>query len=286
MPHNTHTPISAPQANMLNGSYKTAFEDQEFLSKDEMRGTRLMLEYEKPESVLRAMQIKSTIVAFGSARIPSPEQSEALLLAAKTPEEKTYADMRAKQVRWYDMAREFGKLASLHGGALNGRIGEPLHNVIATGGGPGLMEAANRGAHDVGAPSIGFNITLEHEEQPNPYSSPELTFLFKYFGIRKMHLALRAKALAVFPGGLGTWDELFEISNLLACGKMPPLPIVLFDRQYWQTVCNIPALVEMGMISQSALDLFSYADSAQEGWESIRPAVLLDTPTLAAAGVK
>jgi uncharacterized protein (TIGR00730 family) len=265
---------SGAQANMLNGSYRIAFDDKEFLYRDELRGARLMLEYEKPEAALRAMQIQSTIVAFGSARVPSPEEAEAMLRAASTPEEKKRAQMRAGQVRWYEMAREFGRIASREGGALNGHIGEPLHNVIATGGGPGLMEAANRGAHDVGAPSIGFNITIEHEQRPNPYSSPELTFLFKYFGIRKMHLALRARALAVFPGGFGTFDELFEVLNLQTCGKMPMIPVVLFDRQYWSTVCNMQALVDTGMISPEALDLIAYADSAEEGWEIVQPATL------------
>lgn len=257
----------AHQANMLQGAYKLAQHDHNFLEHDDQRGIRLMLEYQKVETALARRNIASTMVVFGGARILSPEQSEAALLAAKTPAERELAQLRAKQVRWYDMAREFGKIVSLRGGALGQVAGDPLQNVIATGGGPGLMSAANRGAHDVGAPSIGYNITLEFEQQPNPYSTPDLTFLFKYFGIRKMHMALRASGLAVMPGGFGTMDEVYEIANLISCDKMPMIPIVLFDRKFWESTCNFQALLDEGLISQSAMDLFSYADSAEEGWQ-------------------
>lgn len=198
------------QANMTHGAYRIAHQDDEFLEHDDQRGVRLMMEYQKTESALLRSNIETTLVVFGGARILSPEQSSAALQAAKTPEEKYMAELRAKQVPWYEMAREFGRIVSLRGGALPQAAGDSLRNVIATGGGPGLMEAANRGAHEVGAPSIGFNITLEHEQAPNPYSNPELTFLFKYFGIRKMQMALRASGLAVMPGGLGTMDELYD----------------------------------------------------------------------------
>lgn len=254
------------QLNMLHSSYRLAFQDPAFLEHDEQRGVRLMLEYQKTESALTKRNIDSTLVVFGSARVLSPEQSEAALKAARTPEEKAHAELRAKQVPWYEMSREFGKIASLRGGALPAVAGDPLHNVIATGGGDGLMGAANRGAHDVGAPSIGYNITLEHEQTPNPYSTPELTFLFKYFGIRKMQMALRCKGLAVMPGGFGTLDEIYELANLISCDKMPMIPIVLFDRKFWETTCNFQALLDHGLISKSAMDLFSYADTAEEGW--------------------
>ncbi len=262
-------PDSAPtQPNLAHPAYRLATEDPDFLGKHELRGARLMLEYEKPERALRELGIESTIVAFGSARVLSPEQAAQASLEAKTPEEIAAASMRQGQTRWYEMAREFGKIASERGGALNGAGGSARRNVIATGGGPGLMEAANRGAYDAGAPSIGFTIELPFEETPNPYSSPELTFRFKYFGIRKMHLAIRCSALAVFPGGFGTLDEVFEILNLFAT-KVDPIPVIFFDRAYWNSIINFQALIDHGMVSPSALRLFDFADSAEEGWQKM-----------------
>lgn len=253
-----------------NSSYLLATEDRDFLQADAQRGLRLLMEYQKPELILDRLGIASTIVAFGSARILSPEAAEAALASASTDAQRSAAQLRVRQARWYSMAREFGRIASVHGGALNGRDGSGLHrNVIATGGGPGLMEAANRGAAEAGAPSIGFTIELPHEERPNPYSTPELTFKFKYFGIRKMHLLLRCKALAVFPGGYGTLDELFEIANLVSCKKMERIPIVLFDREYWSKAMNLQALLDEGMISPHALELISFADSAEDGWNAM-----------------
>ena len=218
----TSQSTQSAQANMIHDAYKIAHHDHDFLGHEDMRGVRLMLEYQKAESAIKAMHIETTVVVFGSARVLSPEQSEMALMDAKTSEEKTLAVLRAKQVPWYEMSRDFGKIVSLHGGALKSEPGAALQNVIATGGGPGLMEAANRGAHDVGALSIGYNITLKHEQQPNPYSTPELTFLFKFFGIRKMHMAMRMSSpgalmsggLAVMPGGAGTFDELFDNNNM------------------------------------------------------------------------
>jgi uncharacterized protein (TIGR00730 family) len=266
------TDVVAPeelQANMVQGAYKIAHHDHSFLEHDDQRGIRLMLEYQKVETALVRRNIASTMVVFGGARILSPEQSEAALMSAKTPENRALAELRAKQVPWYEMAREFGKIVSERGGALGQVAGGPLQNVIATGGGPGLMEAANRGAHEVGAPSIGYNITLEFEQQPNLYSSPDLTFLFKYFGIRKLQMALRASGLAVMPGGLGTMDEVYEIANLISCEKMPVIPIVLFDRKFWEATCDFQYMLDQGLISKSAMDLFSYADSAEEGWQAM-----------------
>jgi len=247
-------------------SYLLAVEDTEFLLRDEMRAIRFALEYEKPELALRDWGIRSTIIVFGSARIPSPEQVEAAM-AQNTVERQRMEQMR-DQSRYYEIAREFARIASQRGGAFSPKD-RWRDNVIATGGGPGIMEAANRGAADVNAPSIGFNISLPHEQYPNPYVTPELTFRFHYFGMRKMHFAMRANALAVFPGGFGTLDELFEILTLQQTGKAPPAPIVLFGKSYWTRIINFEALAEERAISASDLNLFEYADTAEEGWASL-----------------
>ena len=243
------SPAPFPAEQMASTSYRLAALDQDFLLSDPMRGVRFMLEYSKAELTLREWSIRSTIVVFGSARI--------------------HEDGPGQQKHWYGQAREFGRICSLYGGALDGHAGTPRDNVIATGGGPGAMEAANRGARDAGAPSIGFNITLPHEQIPNPWSTPELTFRFHYFSMRKMHLAMRAKALVVFPGGFGTFDELFEILTLAQTGKAPRVPIVLFDSAYWKSIVNFEALAQQGMIDARDLDLFCYADSAQEAWDHL-----------------
>jgi len=222
--------------------------DQDFILGDSMRGVRFMLEYEKAEEALRAWSVRSTIVVFGSARARE--------------------NGPGRQPFWYEQARAFGRIASQRGGALKPH-GHTRDNVIATGGGPGLMEAANRGATDAGAPSIGFNISLPHEQQPNPYSTPGLTFSFHYFAMRKMHLAMRANALVVFPGGFGTLDELFEVLNLRLTGKSPPLKIVMVDRKFWQTAINFNALVEAGTIVRADCDLFDYAEDAEDAWSKL-----------------
>ncbi|HYG89752.1 MAG TPA: LOG family protein [Azospirillum sp.] len=266
-------------------NYRLAFEDRDFLLSPAMRGVRFMLEYAKPEERLQAWGVRSTIVVFGSARVPSPEQAEALRSAARTPAEREAAERRARQTRWYEEARRFGRIVSERGGALAPTPDGQCDNVIATGGGPGLMEAANRGASDVGAPSIGYNISLPHEQYPNPYSTPDLTFQFHYFAIRKMHLAMRANGLAVFPGGFGTLDECFEILNLQNTNKASPLPVVLVDRAYWNEVVNFKALAEHGMISPEDLDLFDLVDTAEEAWEAmIRRGLKRGVPPLGAAG--
>jgi len=238
----------APNGNsgqMASPSYRLAALDQDFLLGDSMRGVRFLLEYAKAEEALRKWGVLSTIVVFGSARVRP--------------------DGPGEEPRWYAAARDFGRLASARGGALlNGADGR--HNVVATGGGPGIMEAANRGAADIGAPSIGFNITLPHEQEPNPYSTPELTFRFHYFAMRKMHLAMRASGLVIFPGGFGTLDEFFEILTLRQTQKSPPIPIALFDEAYWRKVINFDALAEHGMIAQADLDLFGFADTAEDVW--------------------
>ncbi|WP_205963553.1 LOG family protein [Roseicella aquatilis] len=238
-------------AQMASPSYRLAVEDPDFLLRDEMRAMRFAMEYEKAELALRDWGVRSTVVVFGSARIPAPEE------AAGHP--------RRHLAPWYERAREFGRLVSLRGGALapQGRLRD---NVIATGGGPGIMAAANRGAAEAGAPSIGFNITLPREQEPNPWSTPELTFRFHYFAMRKMHFAMRANALAVFPGGFGTFDELFEILTLLQTRKAPPVGVVLFGRDYWREVMNFEALARHGMVDPADLALFGLVDEPEEAW--------------------
>jgi uncharacterized protein (TIGR00730 family) len=235
-------------AQLTSAAYRLPVHDKDFLLGDSMRGVRFLLEYAKAEEALRSWGVRSTIVVFGSARIRE--------------------NGPARHPHWYGEARSFGRIASERGGALsiNGGIRD---NVIATGGGPGIMEAANRGACDAGAPSIGFNITLPHEQEPNAYSTPELTFRFHYFAMRKMHLAMRANALVVFPGGFGTFDELFEILTLRQTGKAPHVPTVLMDRAYWHSVLNLDVLVDMGMINPEDANLFTYADTAAEAWSDL-----------------
>ena len=240
-------------------SYRLASLDQDFLLSDTMRGVRFLLEYEKVEQALRAWGVVSTIVVFGSARIR--------------------ADEAGRGAFWYEQARCFAKLASEQGGALRDGEGGRT-NVIATGGGPGIMEAANRGAYDACAPSIGFNITLPREQAPNPFTTPELTFRFHYFAIRKMHLAMRANALVVFPGGFGTLDELFEILTLRQTGKAPQVPIILFDEGYWRRVINFDALVELGMVSSTDQHLFGFADGAEQAWTALLERGLVTTAAL------
>jgi hypothetical protein len=247
-------------------SYKLPVEDLDFLLRDEMRDIRFALEYAKPELLLRDWGIRSTIIIFGSARTPSPEQAEAAVTAATTDAERAAAQRMVRRSTLYSAARELGRIISERGGAFS-----PEHrwrdNVVATGGGPGIMEAANRGAFDAGAPSIGFNVTLPKEQQPNQYSTPELTFQFHYFAMRKMHLAMRANALVVFPGGFGTMDELFEILTLEQTRKAPGMPIVLFDQAYWRRMINFDALVEEEVIAADDLALFEFADTAEAAWE-------------------
>lgn len=240
------------ESQMSSPSYRLPALDMDFILGDSTRGVRFLLEYQKAEEALRRACIVSTIVVFGSARL--------------------HENGEGRSRHWYAEARHFGQIASERGGALD-RAGE-RHNVIATGGGPGLMEAANRGAHQAGAPSIGFNITLPTEQQPNPYTTPELTFRFHYFAMRKMHLAMRARALVVFPGGFGTLDELFEVLTLQQTRKMLPCPIVLVGSGYWRSVLNLNTMIEAGVIDAKDTGLFGYADSADEAWAALLAAGL------------
>ncbi|MBA4337416.1 MAG: TIGR00730 family Rossman fold protein [Hyphomonas sp.] len=235
-------------------SYQLAALDQEFILGDSMRGARFMMEYAKAEEHMRARRIRSTIVVFGSARI--------------------LEDGGDWQAKTYNAARTFARIASERGGALADR--EPWHdNVIVTGGGPGIMEAANRGAQDAGAMSIGLNIAIPHEQAPNPYITPELSFKFHYFAMRKMHFAMRARALVIFPGGFGTLDELFELLTISQTGKAPAIPIVLYDRAFWTRIIHFEALAETGMISPADLGLFDIVDDAEEAWERLTARGLL-----------
>jgi uncharacterized protein (TIGR00730 family) len=274
MPDNT--------AQKRSRSYQLAIEDQEFLLRDEMRPFRFGMEYAKAEYALRDWGVRSTVVVFGSARIPSPERAEALAAAAKTAAEKRAARQAMERSRMYEDARAFARIVSLRGGAL-AASGAPRDNVIATGGGPGIMEAANRGASEAGAPSIGFNITLPHEQDPNGWSTPALTFRFHYFAMRKMHLAMRANALAVFPGGFGTFDELFELLTLVQTGKATPRPIVLVGRAFWEQAVNLPMLAEHGMIDARDLSLFEIVDTPEEAWASLVQRGLEASPPAPAA---
>ena len=242
----TDEPSNAAQ--LTSPSYRLAALDQDFLLGDAMRGVRFQLEFEKAERALKTWGVRSTIVVFGSARVRE--------------------DGPGSHPRWYDEARRFGALASLQGGAVQ-EDGGVRDNVIATGGGPGIMAAANRGAAEAVAPSIGFNITLPSEQQPNPWSTPELTFRFHYFAMRKMHLAMRANALVVFPGGFGTLDELFEILTLRQTGKAPPIPVVLIDQAYWRAAIGFETLVKEGFVARADLDLFAFAETAVEAWDAL-----------------
>ncbi len=248
MNDDTTTPAATASAQTASPSYRLASLDQDFLLGDSMRGIRFLLEYAKADEALRAWGVRSTIVVFGSARVRENGPGQ--------------------QARWYAQARAFARLASERGGARVHNHGV-RDNVIATGGGPGIMEAANRGAVEAGAPTIGFNITLPNEQLPNGWSTPNLTFRFHYFAMRKMHLAMRANALVVFPGGFGTLDELFEILTLRQSGKAPQIPVVLFDEGYWRSVVDFEQLVDNGMIDAADLDLFRFAEDAEAVWDQL-----------------
>jgi uncharacterized protein (TIGR00730 family) len=255
-----------------SSSYRLAYQDEEFILRDELRPVRLQLELLKPELILQENHIESTVVVFGSARILEPETAQARLVSAEAEYRKNKNDDDLKQKvniarralansKYYEEARKLGGLISSHTGK------DML--VVITGGGPGIMEAANRGAHEAGIPSIGMNIVLPFEQAPNPYITPELTFQFHYFAVRKMHLLMRAKALVAFPGGYGTLDELFETLTLVQTQKVNAIPILLFGRGFWERVINFNALVEEGTISAKDLDLFQFVDTAEDAWNII-----------------
>ncbi len=245
-------------------AYRLAFQDPDFLLRDDLRPVRFQLELMKAELALAEAGIASTFVFYGSARIPAPEDAAALVAAA-TPETRAVADSLAAKAHYYTVARELARLASSVPGDAAGR-----QFVVCSGGGPSIMEAANRGAADVGAPSIGLNIVLPFEQLPNPYVTPGLSFQFHYFALRKMHFLMRARAVAAFPGGFGTFDELFELLTLVQTGKVARLPIFLFGRSFWERVVNFEALAEEGTIARSDLDLFHFVETADEAWAVVK----------------
>lgn len=248
---------STPQTE--SPAYRLAFADDDYLTAEETRGIRFQLEYMKTETRLREAGVNSTVVLFGGARIPEPGKPA---WAAKNDQQRVNLE---KASRYYDEARRFAQLVSQTSKASGYK-----DYVVTTGGGPGVMEAGNRGAADVGAPSIGLGIVLPHEQAPNIYVTPEFSFNFHYFATRKIHFLLRAKAVAVFPGGFGTLDEFFETLTLIQTGRMAKIPLLLFGTEFWGKVINFEALADAGTISPDDTNLFSIVDSAEEGWEVIR----------------
>jgi len=250
----------APQTpQTLSPAFRLAFSDQDFMTSEDTRGIRFQLEYLKPEFRLREAGINSTVVLFGGARIPEPGKAA---WAAKNEVQKQ--NLEAASI-YYDEARRFAQLASMTAQSFD------YHDyVVVTGGGPGVMEAGNRGAADIGAPTIGLNIVLPHEQAPNIYVTPELSLNFHYFATRKIHFLLRAKAVAVFPGGFGTMDEFFEALTLIQTGRMDRVPLLLFGGEFWSKVINFEALAEAGTIAPTDPSLFSIVDSAEEGWAVVR----------------
>ena len=267
--------LSPASPQTLSSAYRLAYADTEFMLRDELRPVRLQLELLKPELAMTERGIRSTVVVFGGARIPEPDVARKRLADAEAAQRENSSDgalesevrkMRklVERSRYYDEARRLGYLISTHSKAAGDG-----HLVVVTGGGPGIMEAANRGAHDAEGESVSLNIVLPFEQKPNDYVTPELSFLFHYFAIRKMHFLMRARALVVFPGGYGTLDELFETLTLIQTKKIKPLPVLIFGRAFWERVINFDALVEEGTIAPEDVKLFSYVETAEEAWEAI-----------------
>jgi uncharacterized protein (TIGR00730 family) len=266
---------SRVEAILASPSYRLAEQDSAFLQRDEMRGVRLQIEYLKPEILLQGHAIRDTVVVYGSTRIPEPatarRNAEALRRELETDPHNAVlirklavAERILAKSRYYEIAREFGRLVGS-----SRDDGSRSRLTITTGGGPGIMEAANRGAFEVGAKSVGLNINLPHEQYPNPYVTPDLCFRFHYFALRKMHLLLRAKALVAFPGGFGTLDELFEVLTLVQTRKIKPVPIVLVGEEYWRRAFDVGFLADEGVIDAEDRELFWFAETAQEIWDGI-----------------
>ena len=263
------------QAILDSPSYLQADLDVSFLNLDETRGVRLQIDYLKPEMLLEQHGIQHTIVVFGSTRITEPDAAQRRVegLQAELDADPSDVELQRRlavarrilaKSHYYDVARDFGRLVSKAGTGLDG-----ARLVVMTGGGPGMMEAANRGAFDVNAKSIGLNINLPHEQYPNPYITPELCFRFHYFALRKLHFLLRTRALVAFPGGYGTFDELFETLTLIQTRKIKPVPIVLVGEEYWRQAFNVDFLVAEGVIDAEDRELFWFAENAQEIWDGI-----------------
>jgi uncharacterized protein (TIGR00730 family) len=244
-------------------AYRLAFDDSEFLLREELRPVRMQLELLKPEVEQEEQGVEATIVMFGSARIASKDGAREMLAVAQKGGDALAirrAEMQLKMSHYYEEARRFASLVTRS--TMN--LGQPLY--VVTGGGPGIMEAGNRGAFEAGGKSVGLNIVLPHEQRPNPYITPELCFRFHYFALRKMHFLMRAVALVCFPGGFGTLDELFEVLTLIQTGKSRPRPILLFGRDFWTKLINVELLIETGMISPGDEKLFHYVETAEEAW--------------------
>ena len=253
----------APESNRL------AFADPEFLLRRETRGIRFQLEMLKPDLAQQEHGIEHTVVVFGSARFQSQEKAQKTLEAAQSSGvviDIKRAEALVRNAHFYEQARAFGHLVAQYSANKH----NPNKLFICTGGGPGIMEAANRGASEAGGISVGLNIALPHEQTPNPYITPELSFKFHYFALRKMHFMMRAKALVAFPGGFGTMDELFETLTLVQCKKAKPVPIVLFGTEYWKKVFHPEMMMEEGVIAEEDLQLFRFVDSVEDAWEVIR----------------
>jgi len=252
-----------PKYDGPGSAYELAFKDESFLLRQDMRAVRMQLELMKPELLQDEQGVKSTIVIFGSARIPSADAAAALVSAAEASGDAAQlrvARSKLAMSRYYEEARRFAQIVT----TACAQRGRPV--VIATGGGPGIMEAGNRGAYEMGGKSVGLNIVLPHEQYPNPYITPELCFRFHYFGLRKMHFLMRSVALVCFPGGFGTLEELFETLTLIQTGKSRRRPILLFGREFWTKLLNVDLLLETGMISPGDEQLFHYVETAEEAW--------------------
>jgi uncharacterized protein (TIGR00730 family) len=269
------TGVSTPQTE--HPAYRLAFQDMDFLLREDLRPVRFQLELLKPQLLLDEAKIASTFVIYGSARIPEPSKAQALLDLATDAPSRRIAERLIAKSRYYDVARELAGLASCYPLDETGQ----RHFVVCSGGGPSIMEAANRGATEKGCESIGLNIVLPHEQAPNEYVTPSLSMQFHYFALRKMHFLLHARALAAFPGGFGTFDELFELLTLIQTGKIKPMPVLLFGRAFWERVVNFPALVEEGVIAEKDLKLFTFVETAEEGWAVVQKHYAEHDPTLA-----
>jgi len=258
-----HVP-SSPQTE--SSAYRLAFQDTEFLLREDLRPVRFQLELLKPELLMNEAKIGSTFVFYGSARIPEPSLADALVAGATDEQQRRIAERLKAKAHYYEVARDLARLA----GACACDEEGMRHFVVCSGGGPSIMEAANRGAIEAGSETIGLNIVLPHEQLPNRYVTPDLSFQFHYFALRKMHFLLRARAVAVFPGGFGTFDEFFELLTLIQTGKVRPLPVLLFGREFWTRVVDFEALVEEGVIAPHDLDIFHWCEDAAEAWDFVQ----------------
>ena len=257
-----HVP-SSPQTE--SDAYKLAFQDTDFLLRPDLRPVRFQLELLKPELLMNEANIASMFIFYGSARVPEPAKAAELAAKARTEYEKKVAERLVAKAHYYEEARKLARIASRFPVDDNG----DRHFVVCSGGGPSFMEAANRGACDEGQESVGLNIVLPHEQLPNKFVTPDLSFQFHYFALRKMHFLLRARAVAVFPGGFGTFDEMFELLTLIQTGKVRPLPILLFGKEFWNRVVDFEGLAEEGVISPHDLDLITWCETAEEAWDAV-----------------